>query len=121
LRCGGRKGGVRWREPWSLWGGAAVAAVMIAVALRRGLAVPARDVILLMYPVLAALALSGMVFFNEASKMPWKMSCGPVGYWLVGVVMLFHREAAPIYLGVYVALASLAYGLYLRKLGKQCG
>jgi hypothetical protein len=51
--------------------------------------------------------------------MPWKMSLGPVGYWLVGVVMLFHREAAPIYLGAYSALGAVFYGLYLRKLGKQ--
>jgi hypothetical protein len=92
---------------------------LIAVALRTGLAVPARDVILVMYPVLAALG--GLVYFIEASKMPWKMSWGPVGFWLVGVVMLFHREAAPIFYGVYVALASLPYGLYLRKLGKQLG
>ena len=72
-----------------------------------------------MYSVLAALG--GMAYFIEASKMPWKLSWGPVGFWLVGVVMLFHREAAPIYYGVYVALGSVAYGLYLRKLGKQLG
>jgi serine/threonine-protein kinase len=119
LRFRGRQSRLHWRESWSLWSGHAVATALIAVALRTGLAVSARDVILLMYPVLAALG--GMVFFIEASKMPWKMSWGPVGYWLVGVVMLFHREAAPIYFGIYVALASLAYGLYLRKLGKRFG
>jgi len=31
------------------------------------------------------------------------------------------EEAAPIYHGAYVALGSVAYGLYLRKLGKQLG
>jgi serine/threonine-protein kinase len=118
-RLPGRQGGVSWREYWSRWVGHIVATTLIAVALRTGLAVPARDVILLMYPVLAALA--GLVFFIEASKQSWKQSWGPVGFWLVGVVMLFHREAAPIYYGVYEALASVAYGLHLRKLGKQFG
>jgi hypothetical protein len=106
--------GRHWR---AVWGGHAVAAVSIAVALRTGLAVPPRDIILLMYSVFAALG--GMAYLIEASRMPWKMSLGPVGFWLVGIVMLFHREAAPIYLGAYTALGSVAYGLYLRKLGKQ--
>jgi serine/threonine-protein kinase len=119
LRFSGRQGVPHWREPWALWGGYIVATILIAVALRAGLAVPARDVILAMYPVLAAVG--GMVFLIEASKMPWKMSWGPVGFWLVGVVMVLHREAAPIYLGVYEFLADLAYGLYLRKLGQQLG
>jgi len=119
LRLPRRQGGPGWREPWAVWGGNAVGAALIAVTLRTGLAVPARDVILLMYPVFAAL--SGMAYFIEASKLPWKQSWGPVGFWLVGVVMLFHREAAPIYSGVYVALAGVAYGLHLRKLGKQLG
>jgi hypothetical protein len=35
--------------------------------------------------------------------------------------MLFQRDAAPIYYAVYHALASVAYGLYLRRLGKQLG
>ena len=74
---------------------------------------------LLMYSVFAAL--TGMAYFIETSKMTWKLSWNPVGFWLVGVVMLFHREAAPIYYGVYVALGAVAYGLYLRKLGKQSG
>jgi len=91
----------------------AVATISIAVALRTELAVPARDIILLMYSVLAAL--TGMAYFIEASKMSWKLAWGPVGFWLVGVVMLFHRETVPIYFGAYVALGSVAYGLYLRK------
>jgi serine/threonine-protein kinase len=115
----GRRSGLHGREYWAVWGGYAVAAVSIAVALRTELAVPPRDVILLMYSVLAAL--SGMAYFIDASRMPWKMSWGPIGFWLVGVVMLFHREAAPIYYGVYDALGLVAYGLYLRKLGKQLG
>jgi serine/threonine-protein kinase len=119
LRFSGRQNGPHWREPWALWGGHAIATTLIAVALRTELAVPAREVILLMYPVFAALG--GMVFIIEASKMSWKMSLGPVGFWLVGVVMLFHREAAPIYLGAYDALGSVAYGLYLRKEGKRLG
>jgi serine/threonine-protein kinase len=114
FRFTGGGSGRQWR---AVWGGHAVAAASIAVALRTGLAVPPRDVILLMYPVFAAL--SGMAYLIEASKMPWKMSLGPVGYWLVGVVMLFHREAAPIYYGAYTALGVVFYGLYLRKLGKQ--
>jgi hypothetical protein len=114
-----RQGGLSRRQTWALWGGCIAATAMIAVALRTGLAVPARDVILVMYPIFAALV--GWVFFIEASKMAWKMSWGPIGFWLLFVIMLFHREAAPIYYGVYYALASLAYGLYLRKLGKQLG
>jgi serine/threonine protein kinase len=110
-----RRSGADWREPWAIWGGHAVAAALIAVALRTELAVPARDVILLMYSVFAAL--SGMAYFSEASKtrLPWKLSWGPVGFWLVGLVMLFHPEAAPIYYGVYSALGAGVYGLYLRK------
>jgi hypothetical protein len=114
FRFAGRESGRQWR---AVWGGHALAAVFIAVALRTGLAVPPRDIILLMYSVAAAL--TGMAYLIEASKMPWKMSLGPVGFWLVGVVMLFHREAAPIYYGAYTALGLVAYGLYLRKLGKQ--
>jgi hypothetical protein len=114
-----RQNGAVWREPWAIWGSHAVATALIAVALRTVLAVPPRDVILLMYSVLAAL--SGMAYFIEASKVAWKLSWGPVGFWLVGVVMLFHREAAPIYYGAYVALGAVAYGLYLRKLGKRFG
>ena len=106
--------GRHWR---AVWGGHAVAAVSIAVALRTGLAVPPRDIILLMYSVFAAL--NGMAYLIEASRMSWKMSLGPVGYWLVGVVMLFQREAAPIYLGAYSALGAVLYGLYLRKLAEQ--
>jgi serine/threonine-protein kinase len=112
-----QQGGPGRREYWMLWGGHIVATVGIAVALRTELAVPPRDVILLMYSVFAAL--NGWAYFIEASKMSWKLSWGPVGFWLVGVAMLFHREAAPIYFGVYLALATVAYGLYLRKLGKQ--
>jgi serine/threonine protein kinase len=115
----GHGGPPGWREWSTLWGGCLAASAMIAVALRTGVAVPARDVILVMYPVFAALL--GWGFFIEASKMAWKMSWGPIGFWLLFVIMLFHREAAPIYYGVYYALASLAYGLYLRKLGKQLG
>jgi hypothetical protein len=114
FRYTGGESGRHWR---AVWGGHAVAAVSIAVALRTGLAVPPRDIILLMYSAFAALG--GMAYLIEVSKMSWKLAWGPVGYWLVGVVMLFHREAAPIYLGTYSALASVAYGLYLRKLGKQ--
>jgi serine/threonine protein kinase len=106
--------GQHWR---AVWGGRTLAFVFIAVALRTGLAVPPRDIILLMYSVGAAL--NGMAYLIEASRMSWKLSWGPVGFWLVGVVMLFHREAAPIYLGVYGALGAVFYGLYLRKLGKQ--
>jgi serine/threonine-protein kinase len=112
-----RQGGAVWREPWAVWGGHAVATVSIAVALRTELAVPARAVMLLMYSVFAAV--SGMAHFIETSKVPWKMSWNAVGFWLVGVVMLFHREAAPIYYGLYNALCAVASGLYLRKLGKQ--
>jgi serine/threonine-protein kinase len=114
FRFNGGESGRHWR---AVWGGHAVANVSIAVALRTSLPVPPRDVILLMYSVFAAL--SGMAYFIEASKMSWKQSWGPVGFWLVGVVMLFDREAAPIYYGVYVALGSVAYGLYLQKVGKQ--
>jgi serine/threonine-protein kinase len=106
--------GQHWRAVWS---GHAVAAVSIAVALRTGLAVPPRDIMLLMYSVFAAL--TGMAYFIETSKMTWKLSWNPVGFWLVGVVMLFHREAAPIYHGAYVALSHALIALYLRKLGKQ--
>jgi hypothetical protein len=60
-----------------------------------------------------------MAYFIETSKMSWKLSWNPVGFWLVGVVMLFHREAAPIYHGAYVALSHALIALYLRKLGKQ--
>jgi serine/threonine-protein kinase len=119
MRLPRRQGGLGRREYWSLWGGHAIATALIAVALRTGLAVPPREVILLMYSVFAAL--SGLVYFIEASKMSWKLSWGPVGFWLVGVVMLFHREAAPIFYGVYEALGGVAYGLFLRKLGKQLG
>jgi serine/threonine protein kinase len=101
-----------WRDPWAIWVGH-------AVALRTGLAVPAREVILLMYSVVAAL--SGMAHFIEASKSPRTYYWGPIGFWLVGVVMLFHREAAPIYFGAYYTLGLLAYGLHLRKLGRQLG
>jgi serine/threonine protein kinase len=118
-RFPGRQGGPSRREPLSSWGGEVVASVSIAVALRTELAVPARDVILLMYSVMVALA--GMKYFIEASKMPWKLSWGAVGMWLVGIVILFHREAAPIYATVYQALGTTAYALYLRKLGKQLG
>jgi serine/threonine protein kinase len=106
--------GQHWR---AVWGGHVVAAVSIAVALRTGLGEAPRDIILLMYSVFAAL--NGMAYLIEVSKMSWKLAWGPVGYWLVGVVMLFHREAAPIYLGAYSALGVVFYGLYLRKLGKQ--
>lgn len=116
-RFTGGQNAPNWREPWAVWGGHAIATVSIAVALRTGLGVPPRDIILLMYSVFAAL--TGMAYFIEASKMSWKLSWGPVGFWLIGVVMLFHREAAPLSFGVYNALGSVAYGLYLRKLGKQ--
>jgi serine/threonine protein kinase len=119
LRFPRRQGAPDWREPWTVWGGHAVATVLIAVTLRMELAVPARDVLLLMYSVFAAL--NGMAYLIEVRKtfLPWKLSWGPVGFWLVGVVMLFHREAAPVYFGVYNALGCVVYGLYLRKLGKQ--
>jgi serine/threonine protein kinase len=119
VRFTGRRSGAPWREAWAVWGGHSVATVTLAVTLRTGLAVPPRDILLLMYSVFAAL--TGMAYFIEASKVSWKLSWGPVGFWLVGVVMLFHREAAPIYFGAYLALGSVAYGLYLRKLGKELG
>jgi serine/threonine protein kinase len=114
-----RQGAPDPREYRMLWGGHAIATVSIAVALRTELDVPPRDVLLLMYSVFAAL--NGWVYFIEASRMSWKMIWGPVGFWLVGIVMLFHREAAPIYFGVYFALGLAAYGLYLRKLGNSLG
>jgi hypothetical protein len=112
-------GGMSRRGYASLWGGHFITTILIAVALRTGLAVPAREVLLLMFPVCAALA--GLVYFIEASKMHWKHYWGPVGFWLLSVAMLFHREAAPIYYGVYYGLASLPYGLHLRKLGNSLG
>jgi serine/threonine-protein kinase len=106
--------GQNWR---AVWGGHIVAAASIAVALRTGLAEPSRDIILLMYSVSAAL--TGMAYFIETSKMSWKLCWNPVGFWLVGVVMLFHRQAAPIYYGGYLALSHTLIALYLRNLANQ--
>src|SRR5262249_47677115 len=99
------------RTYWSAWIGQLHAAALIAVALRTTYPGPPREVVLLMYPVLAAL--NGMAFFIDASRMPWTFRWGPYGYWLTGLVMLIYLPWAPLFFCAFTAFGYSAYALYL--------
>jgi len=102
---------------FSLWLGHLVASIFLAFALGMTFPADPERVVLFMYPVLAAL--SGMAYLTEASKMPWSLRWGPVGFWLVGVVMLFHLPWAPLYFCAYNAVGTLAYTRYLMKQAEE--
>jgi hypothetical protein len=104
-------------EMWSIWGGKMFAAVSISIALRTAFAQEPEEALLLVYPVFAAL--SGMAWFIPAGRIPRKFAVLAVGAWLLAVAMVVQLTWAPILYGAYGLIVDLAYGLYLRRLGRE--
>jgi serine/threonine-protein kinase len=105
------------RELWSIWGGKMFAALSISVALRAAFGHDPVTAIRLVYVVFAAL--SGMAVFTLVSKMDPRLRGLALGSWLVGIVMVFRLEYAPLLYGVYCLLGVTLFGLYLRRLGGE--
>jgi predicted Ser/Thr protein kinase len=102
---------------WAAWIGHLIASALIAFALRMSFPGPAQQVILLTYPVMSAL--NGLIYFIEASKMPWKFRWGPYGFWLTGLLMVLYLPWAPLFYCAFLVLGHIAYGLYLRQLARE--
>jgi hypothetical protein len=103
----------------SLWVGHLVGFLFLGVALRITFPADPATVLLFMYPVGAAL--NGMAYFTEASKMPWFLRWGPIGFWLIGFGMLFHLAWAPLIFCAYTVSGTIVYARYLIKQGEELG
>jgi hypothetical protein len=105
------------RELWAIWGGKMFAALSISVALRVAFPHDPVTAIRLVYVVFAAL--SGMAVFTLVSKMEPRLQSLALGNYLVGIVMVFRLEYAPLLYGVYCLVGPVLFGLYLRRLGGE--
>jgi hypothetical protein len=104
-------------EMWSVWGGKMFAAASISIALRVGFRHDPVTAMRLAYVVFGAL--SGTAVFSMVSKMPRKLYVLPAGAWAAGIVMVCYLDVAPLLYGAYCLIGVAAYGLYLRRLGRE--